>query len=81
MSCQDYLHLLSEYVDQDIAESDRELLERHFEDCDNCRNFFRSFRTSIDLVKYLEAKPCPPDVQKRLSQALIEKLKKKKDLE
>ncbi len=80
-SCKKYLILLSDYLENELAQEDRQILEKHFHDCPNCRNFFDSFRSSVELVQYLETEPCPPDVATRLDRAVMEKLKQKQTQE
>lgn len=81
MNCKDYVFLISDYIENELKHEDRVLLEEHFHDCDNCRSFFQSFKSSIELVEYLKTEQCPPEVVTRLDRLMVEKIRQKKSMQ
>lgn len=72
--CENYVNLMSDYIEGDLSPSEREIFDQHFEGCQNCRDFFRSFKSSLELVTYLKEQPCPAEVKNRLDQIIKMKL-------
>lgn len=84
MKCTDYIHILSEYLEDDLDKSKRVLVEKHISECKDCRAFFKSFSSSLELVDHLKDEPCPPVLEQKLKNLLHSKLngqKKNKDKE
>lgn len=77
MKCMDYINLLSDYLDEDIEKKEREQLEEHINECEECRHFFESFRSSVGVFKEMEAKPCPPGLEAKLKAIVESKIKNK----
>lgn len=77
MKCDDYVNLMSDYVDRELPADDRKLWEKHFEDCPPCRDFFQSFRSSVELVEFMRTEKCPEAVAKRLESLIVEKARAK----
>jgi len=75
MDCHTYIDLMTEYMEGDLSAEERELWERHFADCEGCKQFFESFRSSVQLVNYLKTQPAPPQVRQRLQNILDERLR------
>jgi len=76
--CEKYIPLMSDYIDGDLTLEEKKVIDTHFHDCEKCRNFFHSFKNSIQLIEYLEINSCPPEVKDRLDQILSSKIKQKK---
>ncbi len=77
MKCQAYVSLMSDYLNRELAPEDRELWEKHFQDCPPCHSFFESFKTSVELLEYLRRETCPKAVAERLDRLIHEKAKEK----
>lgn len=73
MKCEDYVKLMSEYLDRDMDSEDRESWEQHFHDCEPCRRFFHSFKNSLELIGYLRIHECPPEISRRLEGLVVQK--------
>ena len=67
---------MTEYLEGDLSEDEQKLFDSHFTDCPPCRDFFESFKTSIDLVEYLKKEECPQAVKKRLDSLINIRLEK-----
>lgn len=73
MKCEEYVKLMSEYLDRDMDSRARESWEQHFRDCEPCRRFFQSFKNSLELINYLKVQECPPEVSRRLEGLVVQK--------
>ena len=72
MDCMQFVELMSDYVDGDLSAEDAALWQKHFDECKNCAPFFKSFASSLDLVKYLKEQPCPREVRARMSKLIAD---------
>jgi anti-sigma factor (TIGR02949 family) len=74
LTCKDFLHELSEYLDETIDAELRAKLERHIAECPNCWVIADTTRKTIKIYKGMESIPVPPDVENRLMRALEKKM-------
>jgi anti-sigma factor RsiW len=74
MDCENYVDLMTEYLEGDLSPHDRDAWEKHFADCPPCKDFFASFRSSLELVTYLRARPAPQPVRDRLHRVISDRL-------
>jgi anti-sigma factor RsiW len=74
LTCKDFLHELSEYLDETIDAELRAKLERHITECPNCWVIAVTTRKSIKIYKGLEQCSIPADVESRLMKALEKKM-------
>lgn len=69
--CEDMIYSLSEYVDNALSEEICAEIERHLEECDNCRIVVDSLRKTIYLYRVTTEPPnVPDDVRQRLMHRL-----------
>ena len=74
LTCKDFLKELSDYLD-DCADADvRARLEQHIAQCPNCWVIADTTRKTIQIYKGTEPYSIPPDVERRLMQALERKM-------
>jgi anti-sigma factor RsiW len=78
LTCKDFLHELSDYLDETIDAKLRAKLESHITECPNCWVIADTTRKTIKIYKGMEALPIPPDVESRLMKALEKKIAAKK---
>ena len=70
-SCRHLLGSLSEYVDGDLGEELCAEIDRHLQDCNNCRVVIDSLRKTINLYQVTTPSPSVPnDVRQRLFHSL-----------
>ena len=50
MNCQELVELITEYFEGELSEHDREQLEAHLADCDDCTTYVAQMRETISLV-------------------------------
>ena len=77
LTCKDFLHELSEYLDESIDPETRAKLERHITECPNCWVIADTTRKTIQIYKGMDPYPIPPDVESRLMKALEKKMAEK----
>jgi anti-sigma factor (TIGR02949 family) len=74
LTCKDFLHELSEYLDHNLDADIRAKLENHIAECPNCWVIADTTRKTIQIYKGMDPYPVPADVQLRLMQALERKM-------
>jgi anti-sigma factor RsiW len=77
LTCKDFLHELSEYLDESIDAETRAKLDRHISGCPNCWVIADTTKKTIQIYKGMDPYPIPPDVETRLMQALEKKMAEK----
>ena len=78
LTCKDFLHELSEYLDESIDPETRAKLERHITECPNCWVIADTTRKTIQIYKGMDPYPIPSDVEARLMEALEKKMAEKR---
>jgi anti-sigma factor RsiW len=74
LTCKDFLHELSDYLDENLEDEIRAKLEQHITECPNCWVIADTTRRTIKIYKGMEPYPIPSDVEARLMQALERKM-------
>lgn len=74
VDCSDVVKLFGSYVDEELPGTLRARVSAHVATCPKCRDFEKSYRSTIDLAAELRDKPVPLEVQNRLRRALNQKL-------
>jgi anti-sigma factor RsiW len=78
LTCKDFLHELSDYLDESTDVQIRAKLEEHITACPNCWVIADTTRRTIQIYKGMEPYPVPADVQERLMAALERKIAAKR---
>ena len=78
LTCKDFLHELSEYLDESIDAETRAKLDRHISECPNCWVIADTTKKTIQIYKGMDPYPIPPDVETRLMAALEKKMAEKR---
>jgi anti-sigma factor RsiW len=78
LTCKDFLHELSDYLDETLDAELRAKLEKHISECPNCWVIADTTRKTIRIYKGMDPQTVPPDVESRLMQALEKKLAAKR---
>ena len=74
LTCKDFLHELSDYLDENTDKELRAKLEAHIAECPNCWVITDTTKKTIHIYKGMDPYPVPADVQKRLMIALEKKI-------
>lgn len=74
LTCKDFLHELSDYLD-DSGDADlRARIEGHIAECPNCWVITDTTKRTIQIYKGMDPYPIPHDVESRLMKALEKKM-------
>ncbi len=66
-NCKDLVSSLSDYVDGSLSEELCQELEKHLQDCENCKVVVNTLKKTIDIVREQKNQDkIPPDVKQRL---------------
>jgi anti-sigma factor RsiW len=74
LTCKDFLHELSDYLDECADAEVRAKLEAHIAECPNCWVIADSTKKTIQIYKGMEPYPIPVEVEARLMKALEKKM-------
>ena len=74
LTCKDFLHELSDYLDENLDAEVRAKLESHITECPNCWVIADTTRKTIRIYKGMEPYAIPPEVESRLMKALERKM-------
>ena len=74
MTCNDFERLLDDYLDDELLEDERQLLEKHLDTCLPCNRTLKQLRSLIDAARELPAeiepeKPLWPGIESRIAAA------------
>ncbi len=77
MNCKGVIREISDYIDGDLDLSVKQELERHLEDCGDCKMVVDQTRLTVEV--FCDSKPVelPAEVRSRLHDALHRKLHEK----
>ena len=78
LTCKDFLHELSDYLDENLNPELRAKLEQHITECPNCWVIADTTRKTIRIYKGMDPYPVPPEVESRLMAALERKIAAKR---
>ena len=74
LTCKDFLHELSDYLDECADAQVRAKLEQHIAECPNCWVIADTTKKTIRIYKGMDPYPIPSDVESRLMKALEKKM-------
>jgi len=67
MKCEDIEKLISEFIDNEIEESLRKMMEEHLKECRRCLSLFETIEKTIALSRSIyRKKKVPKDVSERV---------------
>lgn len=74
LTCKQFLHELSDYLEENLDPATRETLQKHLNECPNCWVLCDTTAKTLRVFKGFEAQPVPKEVQSRLMAALKKKM-------
>jgi len=74
LTCKDFLHELSDFLDEAMDRELRAKLEKHIAECPNCWVIADTTKKTIQIYKGMDPQPVPEDVEQRLMAALERKI-------
>jgi anti-sigma factor RsiW len=72
MTCRELVELLLDFLDGELPEERRRILEAHLALCQPCLNYLETYKVTIQLTRRLPDIPPPPELLERLKAALRE---------
>jgi len=77
LNCKGVIREISDYIDGELDLPAKQELERHLEDCEDCKMVVEQTRLTVEI--FCDSKPVelPTDVKSRLHDALRRKLHEK----
>ena len=76
IKCRDIASLLLDYIEGALDPGVRQQLDAHLADCPGCLAFIKTYRHTIALSRDLRCEDIPPELQRKLSTFIREKLNK-----
>jgi hypothetical protein len=70
VDCRQLCDLLFDYINNDLSEERRQLLEEHLRVCPPCLVYAESYRVTVTLSRKLPCRDLPPECERRLREAL-----------
>ena len=64
--CQEFVELVTDYLDGALSRRDRRRMERHLKACDGCTAYLESFHDTVRTLGELPAEPVDPHVREHL---------------
>jgi hypothetical protein len=74
LTCKEFLHELSEFLDDSVDTEIRAKLERHVSECPNCWVIFDTTKKTLQVYKGMEPQEIPEHIHNRLMAALQRKM-------
>ena len=74
LTCKDFLHELSDYLDESADAELRSKIEGHIAECPNCWVIADTTKKTIQIYRGMDPYPIPRDVESRLMKALEKKI-------
>jgi predicted anti-sigma-YlaC factor YlaD len=76
MRCREMAEHLSDYLDGELDENLRRVIEEHRGDCPPCEAFVRTLARTVEAIRAHPRDPLPPDLVESLAQALRQAAKR-----
>jgi anti-sigma factor RsiW len=70
VDCRQLADLLFDFINGDLPDEHRAVLEAHIKACRPCFIHVETYRVTITLTRKLPSHSLPPDVERRLREAL-----------
>lgn len=74
LTCKEFLHELSEFLDDTVDTEIRAKLEKHVSECPNCWVIFDTTKKTLQVYKGMEPQEIPEHIHNRLMAALQRKM-------
>lgn len=74
MTCQELISFLDDYLENTQPPAVREVFDRHLKICGACRDYLKTYRDTVELVRaqgLTPDEPVPPEVPEELVRAVL----------
>lgn len=72
MTCEEFVELVTAYLEGALSAPDRTAFEAHLRDCPGCDRYLEQFRVTIDLLGELPPRSLSPEGRTRLLAAFAD---------
>lgn len=72
LACQEFVELITDYLDGALPAGERARFEAHLAECDGCTAYFESLRLTVDTLGALPSPPADPHAREVLLRAFRE---------
>jgi anti-sigma factor RsiW len=69
MRCQEFVELVTAYLERGLDEGDRAAFEHHLAQCPGCETYLDQFRETLTLLGELPAESISPEARSHLLEA------------
>ena len=76
MTCTEFLAMLDDVIDAEVAAETRAEIEQHMKKCSHCEVVLNTTRKTIEIYRSHEIYEMPPTLRDRLHKAIMERCKK-----
>ena len=76
MTCSEFLALLDDLIDDEVAPNTRAELQQHLKGCEHCEVTLNTTRKTIEIYRSHEIYELPPNLRDRLHAAIMARCKK-----
>ncbi|MDE3062077.1 MAG: zf-HC2 domain-containing protein [Acidobacteriota bacterium] len=76
MTCSEFLALLDDLIDDEVAPNTRAELQQHLKGCEHCEVTLNTTRKTIEIYRSHEIYELPPSLRDRLHAAIMARCKK-----
>jgi anti-sigma factor RsiW len=66
VTCQEFVELVTEYLDGALAPAEQVRFAAHIDHCDGCNEYLAQFRETIAVVGHLPPESIPPEAEAKL---------------
>jgi predicted anti-sigma-YlaC factor YlaD len=66
MSCQEFVELVTEYLENNLLPEVRELFDEHRGVCPGCETYFEQIRQTISTLRSIGEEQVPPETKQKL---------------
>lgn len=77
MTCTEFLAILDDIIDGDLAQETRAEIEQHMRKCEHCEVVVNTTRKTIQIYQSHEIYELPTELRDRLHNAIMERCKSK----
>mgnify|MGYP005841866571 CR=1 FL=1 len=74
-NCKELKILINAYLDNELSNEDKELMEQHLQSCKQCQDEAMALQKTIYLIKNLNKISAPAELEHRLNSAIEQKMK------
>ncbi|MDE3163112.1 MAG: zf-HC2 domain-containing protein [Acidobacteriota bacterium] len=76
MTCSEFLALLDDLIDDEVAPNTRAELQQHLKGCEHCEVTLNTTRKTIEIYRSHEIYELPPSLRDRLHAAIMARCRK-----